>query len=144
MSNIDATIRGLFDKLAARKTKLEELKKEIGKSWKTNGAFRFIGATATTNIQTAPADVVAQAAVQLSLNDAARKTAEDRLGREIDPKWGGYSLDDWFADFKKRLATIDVREAESQVEQLEQRLNGVLSPEERRRIEVELLAKEIG
>jgi 2-phospho-L-lactate guanylyltransferase (CobY/MobA/RfbA family) len=53
-------------------------------------------------------------------------------------------LDDWFNDLNKRLATINIRQEEAELATLEARLNQVLSPEERRRIEVEMLAKELG
>lgn len=144
MSNIDQTIQTLFAKLGERKARVAALKAELAKSWKTNGTFRLIGATATTNIQTASVETIEECAMQLCMIDHARGAAASRLNRQIQTKVHGYSTDDWFNDFSKRLATIEIREEERQLEALEQRLNQVLSPEERRRIEVELLAKELG
>jgi hypothetical protein len=141
--DIDTTIRALFDKLNARKSKVDELKVQIAKSWKTNGSFLQFGATTPTNIQTAGVDTIEDLAVQLCMIEHGKKAAEQRLGRPIEQKVRGSSIDDWFNDFQKRLATINIREEEKQIELLEQRLNQVLSPEERRRIEVELLLKEI-
>lgn len=143
MSTLDQSIQQLFTKLAERKAKVASLKAEATKSWKTNGTFRLIGASATTNMQTANEEQVEEVATQLLLMAGARDAAAAKLGREIKSKIQGYTVDDWFADFTKRLATINIREEERQLEALEQRLNSVLSPEERRRIEVELLTKEI-
>lgn len=144
MSNIDQTIQALFTKLGQRKAKVAELKAQTGKSWKTTGSIRLLGASTPTNIQTASADVVDEVALNLCALDAARIQASARLGREITPKVQGYTLDEWFNDLAKRLATINIRTEEAELATLEARLNQVLSPEERRRIEVEMLAKELG
>jgi len=144
MSNIDATIQLLFTKLDERKKKVAALEAEIGKSWKTNGTFRMLGAATTTNIQTSSADTIEECAIQLCVITQAQESASDMLGRKITAKVCGYNVNDWVNDFKKRLATIEVREEKKQLEELEARLNQVLSPEERRRIEVELLTKALG
>lgn len=141
--SIDTTIQQLFVKLDERKKKVAELKAEIGKSWKTNGTFRLIGSSSTTNIQTASAETIEDCAMNLGMICFAKDSATEFLGRQVTPKIGGYIKEDWISDFKKRLATIEVREEESQLATLETRLNQVLSPEERRRIEVEILAKEL-
>jgi hypothetical protein len=144
MSTIDDQIRGLFDKLAARKTKIESLQTEIAKSWKTTGTFRLIGAVSPTNIQTANTEQIIDIATNLAIVAEGRSSALNLLGRSLDVvKVQGYSVQDWVDDFKKRLATIDIREEQAQLESIEQRLTQVLSPEERRRIEVELLMKEL-
>jgi hypothetical protein len=144
MAELDQTIQLLFQKLNERKAKVAELKAQIAKSWKTNGTFKMIGATATTNIQTASSFVIEELAVQVCVLSNAQGHAGALLGQPVSVKIQNYTIEDWFADFKKRLATINLRLEEEQLEILEQRLNQVLSPEERRRIEVELLAKELG
>lgn len=143
MSNIDTTVRELFAKLEQRKAKVAELKAAVAKSWRTNGTFRLFGATSTTNIQTASAETIEECAVHVQLMTFGATSAAARLGRPITQKVAGYSADDWFEDFQKRLAMIGVREEETQLAALETRLNSVLSPEERRRIEVEMLLKEV-
>lgn len=143
MSTIDQTIQDLFSKLNARKAKVESLRKEIAKTWKTNGSFRLIGAGTPTNIQTASTDTLEEMAAHLCLLDGARDAAAKRLDRTINLKVQGSTVDEWFEDISKRFATINLREEETLLATLEQRLNQVLSPDERRRIEVEMLAKEI-
>jgi hypothetical protein len=144
MSNIDQTIQSLFTKLGERKAKVSALKAEIARSWKTTCSLRLLGAATPTNLQTASVDVVEETALHLAMMLTARVEASSRLGREIQPKVQGYSIDDWFSDLNKRLATINIRQEEAELATLEARLNQVLSPEERRRIEVEMLAKELG
>lgn len=144
MTNIDDMVRGLFDKLNVRKAKVAELKASIAHGWRTNGAFRLIGATSTTNVFTSPADVIAhEIAVHIEILTASEKTAAEKLGTEPAQKIQGYTIEDWYHDLKKRLATINLRDEEAELAKLEARLNQVLSAEERRRIEVELLLKEV-
>jgi hypothetical protein len=144
MSTIDQTIQSLFTKLSERKAKVASLEAEIAKSWKTTGAFRLIGASSTTNIQTASVDQLEEVAAHVVILANAMSEASAKLSRPGVQKIQGYKSEDWFSDLQKRLAAIDVRDEKKQLEALETRLNSVLSPEERRRIEVELLAKELG
>jgi hypothetical protein len=141
---IDAVISQLFAKLAERKASLAELKAAAVKSWKTNGTFRLIGASATTNIQTASQDIIDEVIIHLFILINGRQQASTFLKRAVGVKVYGYSSDDWFSDIEKRIATISIRDEEKELEALETRLNSVLSPEERRRIEVQLLAAELG
>lgn len=143
MTTLDDQIRGLFDKLNARKAKVTELDAVKSQRWKTNGTFRLFGSTSTTNIQTASVETVLEIATQIELSTVAQTTAAEKLKVASDGKIQGYSADDWYADLQKRIATINLREEEAAIAQLETRLNQVLSPEERRRIEVELLMKEV-
>lgn len=144
MTTIDQTIQLLFAKLTERKAKVASLESEIAKSWKTTGAFRLIGASSTTNIQTATAEQLEEVAAHVVILTNALSEASAKLSRTGTQKVQGYTSADWFSDLQKRLAAIDVREEKKQLEALETRLNSVLSPEERRRIEVEMLAKELG
>lgn len=141
--DIDTTIRTLFDKLNARKTRINELKTQIAKSWKTTCTLRLIGATTPTNVQTASVETVEECAQHLCMIESARRAAAARLDLPVKMVVQGFTIDDWFDDLQKRLAVISIREEEKQLDQLEQRLNQVLSPEERRRLEVELLSREL-
>lgn len=144
MSTIDQTIQALFTKLADRKAKVAELKEAAAKSWKTNGTFRLLGSSATTNIQTAPQEVIDEVVVHLFIMCNGSQAASAHLKRSIGFKIQGYSLNDWLADVEKRMAAINIREEEKELAALETRLNSVLSPDERRRIEVEMLMKDLG
>lgn len=141
--SIDKTIQDLFTKLAQRKAKIEELKASIDKKWVTNSTFRLIGAAAPINLIAATVEQVGEAAVHLMMQTQARAAVSTRLGL-TDLKVQGYTEAEWFNDFEKRIAAITVKDEEKALATLEARLNSVLSPDERRRIEVELLAKELG
>ena len=139
MSNLDDQLRGLFDKLNARKTKVAELESQISKGWITNLSYRMMGANTSVNLNTVPAEGVVDLVADLIMTRNARESAADTLGVKASDKIQGYRFDEWVQDCKKRLAAINIREEKKALDDLENRLNTVLSPEERRRIEVERL-----
>jgi len=143
MTTLDEQIRGMFAKLNDRKAKLETLKQQSAPKWKTTGTFRQIGATSVTSMQTASKETIIEIATQVELLAGAQESVAKKLGTDATALIQGYKLEDWYHDFQKRLATINQRDEEAAIADLEKRLNSVLSPEERRRIEVELLLKEV-
>lgn len=142
-TSIDQAVQGLFAKLDQRKKRVSSLKTLTSKSWKTTGSFRLIGASTPANIQTASVEAVEQIAQHVCLMELASQTASQRLETTVAPAIQGYAPELWFEDLRKRLAMINIREEETQLAAVEARLNQVLSPEERRRIEVELLTQEL-
>ena len=142
---IDSQVREMFTKLEQRKQRVSELTKATNEKWKTNGAFRLIGATSTTNLSTSSTEQIHEvlAHVHLLQLGFAKGAEALELSQDAGFKIQGYSVADWTADVKKRLAMIDIREETRKLEELEKRLTSVLSPEERRRIEVELLMKDL-
>ena len=141
MDTTDKTVQLLFDKLESRKQEVADLKAEVSKSWKTNGMFPAFGKPVPINIQTASEDTICECAVTLAILERGINDASVLLKRSIPYKNGGYSTKDWVHDFNKRLATIHIREAEAQLADIEARLNQVLSPEERRRAEIERISR---
>lgn len=139
MTTLDDKVRGLFDKLNVRKAKVAELESAIAKSWITNCSYRPIYASAPVNLNTASADIILEVVTDLTIQRNARETAAAALEIPAPTKIQGYAYDSWVDDCKKRLAAINIREEKKELDDLENRLNMVLSPEERRRIEVEAL-----
>jgi hypothetical protein len=68
------------------------------------------------------------------------------LGVENPPKftWQGFTVSDWLEDLKTRLAKIQVAAKQKKLEALEARLNLVISPELRAKMELEAIASELG
>jgi hypothetical protein len=139
MSTLDDQIRTLFDKLNARKAKVAELESQLAKSWTTNCSYRLLGSTTPVSLGTSTASQVLDVVADLMIQRKAREEAAMLL--ELDPpkSYQGYTFNSWVEDSKKRLAGITIREEKKALDELEDRLNTVLSPDERRRIEVERL-----
>jgi len=143
-TQIDSKITAMFAKVSERKAKCKELRQQISAPWKTNCSFIPLGATVPVNIQTASAEMVYSIATTLGVLIVGATCASENFGLTITVKIQGYVPTDWFTDLKKRLAAINIRDEEKQLADIEERLTKVLSPEEQRRLEVEMLAKEIG
>lgn len=146
-TQIDEQIASMFAKVNERKATCKELRRQIALNWKTNCSFTVFGGQASmpVHIQTASVEMIEVVATSLCLIIQGRTAAEDQLGVKMStPNIQGYVADDWFSDLKKRLASINIREEEKALEALEARLNGVLSPEARRQLEVAALAKDLG
>lgn len=143
MSALDAQIRTLFDKFNTRKAKVEELESQIAKSWITNCTYRITGATVPINLNTTTQETLLDIVGDLVNRRTNLQEAAKLLDIKPSDKINGYAFDAWIDDCKKRLASINLREEKKALEDLEGRLNSVLSPEERRRIEVEALLASI-
>lgn len=138
-TTIDQQIQSLFAKLNTRKTKVAELESQIAKSWITNCSYRPTGASSPVNLNTLSVDGVVDVVADIVLQAKSRADAAALLGTEAPKKIQGYTVESWVEDCKKRLAAINIREEKKALEELETRLNSVLSPEERRKLEVAAL-----
>ena len=143
--NIDDKVRGLFDVLQKQKEKVEQAEQETKQSWKTKCSISIPTLSPTPiNIQTANQGMVLSIGASLLTYQQATAEAAKRLGIEEDvTEYNGASVDDWFADLKKRVAVIGITEKRKSLVELERRLDAIVSPEQRRQIELEALTKEL-
>ena len=139
--DIDATIRELFKKLEERKAKVAEVRKATQKGWVTNGTWKVPFTATVINIQTLPEDQLYLVAGEIVKSAESIRLGAAILNGEYNKKVQGYQIEEWEADLRKRKAMIEIRSEEAKLAELEARLNSVLSPDDRRRIEVELLTK---
>jgi hypothetical protein len=58
-------------------------------------------------------------------------------------KWNGYTVKEWIGDLKMRVAQIQIKKKEDKLEQLEKRLNKIVSPEMRADMELEAIQSEL-
>ena len=143
--SIDKTIQDLFAKLDEQKKIVANLRAQTQKGWVTNGTWKIPFSATVINIQTLPEDQLVLVAGEIAnAFSKANEGASFIANGDITEKMQGYTREEWRADLIKRKAAIQIRSKEAKLAELEDRLNSVLSPEERRRIEVELLAKELG
>jgi hypothetical protein len=55
----------------------------------------------------------------------------------------GYLISDWIDDFKKRIATIQLKEKKEKLKSLEVRLHAIISPEKKRQMELDAIMKDL-
>lgn len=143
-NEIDSKITALFDVLHEQQIEVEKAEQNIKRSWKTNCSFVLPYSMQPTNIQVATKEsIINMYADMLSIMDYRSKAAAE-LGVEVGKDWNGFSVDDWVADFKKRISSIDIKAQKAKLQSLEQRLDAIVSPEQRREMELEAILQEVG
>lgn len=133
--------------------KVEEKKKQIGNaerpSWITNCSFGYNSDTnARINIQvvTDIAQLVEMHSFLLSkaYNFSLSLTHLKLDSKEVPFKHLGFTVDQWFSDIETRINGLRLKSKRDELAKLEERVNALVSPEQRRAIELEKLMKEIG
>jgi hypothetical protein len=129
---------------------VQQKKKEIGRiesqTYKTNCQFsENSDGKNLTNIQVV--NSVEQLLHMWAFLDS-RKTSWDKiqktLGLSLEFKWQGYSYEDWVNDFQNKVNKVSLSAKRRELELLEGRLEKLVSPELRAKIELELIEKELG
>lgn len=133
--SIDSKIVELFDVVQARKKEVEAAEASVKKSWKTNCSFSVPWQQQPINIQTAGVEILCHIAGYISTIQhgiALFELKTDAIN--------GFPASDWVEDCKKRIAMIDIRAKKEELQNLEKRLNAIVSPEQRREMELQAIA----
>jgi hypothetical protein len=144
--NIDQVVLELLKKV-------EEKKQQIGNaerpSWITNCSFGFDpNNNARINIQVVReleqlVDIHAFLSTKYESYQASLKDL--KLTEKDAPfKHLGFTFDQWVADIETRINGLRIMAKKDELAKLEERVNALVSPEQRRAIELEKLVKEIG
>lgn len=141
--NIDKKIEELFAVVKAQKAEVEKAEKESKRSWNSNGSFKLFAAT-PVNIQTATEDMILRCLTELLTFKNNSEEALEMLGLKKEVKLDGYTVEEWLEDFKKRIATIHLKAKKEKLKTLEDRLTSIVSPEQKRQMELEAIMKDLG
>ena len=138
--DIDTKITELFNVVRRQQQEVEAAEKESKQSWKTNCSFQIEGTTIPINIQTATEAQLKGVVIILMQHVDYMPRAETLLGLKVSDKIDGYSYTDWLADCKKRVTVMGLRAKKTNLEALEKRLNAIISPEQKRQMELDAIA----
>ena len=141
--NEDELVQELFNVVQAKKAEIAKAEKP---SWETNCAFRYNkDSSASTNLQVC-ADVDELVHILAFLCDKRRgfDEAQKITGTSIKFKWLGFSFDDWATDVKTRIDKIQITNKKKELELLEGRLDKLVSPELKRKLELAEISKMLG
>lgn len=141
--NIDNKITELFEVLNKQKAEVQKSQNEIKQPWKTNCSFSWSNNDKPINIQTANVSDIIKLLTQLLEYSHFHREASNILGVDVDELYNGYSIDSWIHDFKKRISVIQIKDKQQKLTALEQRLDALVSPEQRRLLELEKITKEL-
>lgn len=146
-NSLDKQIKSIFDELLKRKATVEADEAKIKRSWKTTCSLILDGNTPPINIQVASEDKLIDTYAAMLIQQDYRLKASEELGVEFDGMVDGivcgFHIDDWVMDFKKRIAAIHIKSKKRKLSELETRLEAIVSPEQRREMELEAIMKEL-
>ena len=134
--------KAVMDLLKKVEVKKEEIKKaKTRPSWKTNCVFGMNSSTSDrTNIQTVrETRKLIEFYAFLNSQETQLKKAAEELEVDFDGTWLNYSIDDWKEDLKTRIDQLQIDKKEKELEELDARVNKLVSPEQRRAMELEAL-----
>lgn len=146
MTTIDQKINELFEVVKKQKAEVEAAEKESKQSWRTNCSISlpFGRDENPINLQTATQDKVKNIVIGLLKHKEYSAEAEQVLGLEQSTQYNGFSYDDWIADCKKRISVLNIRTKKDKLAVLEKRLNDIVSPEQKRQMELDSIMKDLG
>lgn len=139
-TNPDEMVNKLFAKLQEKKKLIESLEKP---RWKTNFSFGYNADSSNRiNLQiVSDTDKLVEMAAFLLDKARSHKEASDLLEVKSEFKWLGFTLEEWMSDIKTRANKINIEARKKELKQLEEKLNGLVSPEQRRLMDLEAVAK---
>lgn len=142
---IDAKITELFGVLNKKKEQVAEAENSAQKKWITNCSFPSVfGTTQPINIQTQTESALVELLSDLLIHRDYQTKAATLLGvSNAVATWGGFPIDAWIEDFKTRVAKIQLADRKKELLQLEKRLDAIVSPEQRRAMELEAIVKSL-
>lgn len=145
-NSADQQTLNLIEEVKRRRAEIEEIKNP---SWKTNCSFpwneRKREDTLVLHQITDIGTLIKIAAFLMSAEENYIK-AHCLLGRpDVAPKftWNGFSLEDWLCDIKFRIDKLNLSAKQDKLDALEARLNAIISPELKTRLELEAITNEL-
>jgi hypothetical protein len=141
MEKNDDRIKQLMAEVESRKAKLGAKPKA---TWLTNGVFKF-NSNEYFNLNTIQnSDKLVEALSFLIGKTRDQKEAAQFLGVP-DPnfEWGGYSIQDWLADFKTRLSIVTWEANKAKLDVTQSKLSQLVSEEARTEMELDSISKSL-
>jgi hypothetical protein len=133
----------LMREVARRKA---EIKAADRPQWVTNCNFSYQEGSANIINLHVESDVRKLVLIVAFLKEKERGFAEaaKELGVEgVSFSWNGFPAADWIGDVKMRITKLQIATKRKKLETLEARLNGIISPELRAKMELEAIENEL-
>ena len=141
--SLDETVSGFLEIIEQKKQKISKIERP---SWRTNCSFGYsTNSNDRINIQT-----IKDVAVLVDIYAFLKRKFVDfedalkTLGlNKIMPRYLGYTFEDWHDDIIFRIRQLNVSNEKEELAVLEAKVNALVSPEQRRAMEIAALAKEL-
>lgn len=138
--SVDEKVQRLIAEVKRRRAELSALKKP---QWLTSCSLQLPGFE-RINIQVEQdIQLLAVAHGVLRKMEDSMDYLFDRLLISIDRRWNGYLIQDWTDDIELRLKITQIQDQQKHLAKLELALDGLLSPEQRRELELARIEQEL-
>jgi hypothetical protein len=141
--NIDARVLELFNKVKEKQKKIAANERV---SYETNCSFGYSQTTVNdrVNLQvTTDLNYLVDAYIFLQSKVNVWKDACDALGVKVSLKWLGYAPGDWIKDIKTRIGQLQLNNERKELKVMEERLDKLITMEQRREMELAAIEKEL-
>ena len=136
----DEMVKELFAKVQAKKNAIEKAEKPC---WNA-GFFGYSPNSAHDRIDVKTVGdtrkLVEMYAFLLD-REGNYATAAEELGVDKKFTWLGFTSDEWKSDFKTRTMQLNIQKERKTLQELEVRLNGLISPELKAQMELEAISE---
>ena len=139
----DELVQRLFNVAQEKKKAIEKAEKP---NWLTNSSFSYDeDGSSRRNIRVinSVAELVKMQAFLIEKRNSYEE-ASKMLEYEIPFTWLGFSFEEWSSDFKVMATKINITKEKQKLEAIEEKLDGLISPELKRQMELEAISKELG
>lgn len=140
--DVDQRVLDLIETVKQKKAVIQKAEKP---SWKTNCSFGYNpDGSFRVNLQaTMDVSILISILGFLIRSKASFDQAAQELNQDVSFSWQGFSFDEWKSDIETRVIKLSIKKEKDNLEKLENRLNGLISPELRRELELAELEKEL-
>ncbi len=139
MESIDIKIKKLFEIIQEKKAKLAKLERP---TYNTSCSFSRYNEN-PCNLHVQPIESLVEILGWLTVKNEAFQTACKELNLDLKFEHLGKSYDNWKEDISTIINIKNITKEKRDLQEKENKLNQLISPEERRRLEVEALEKEL-
>jgi hypothetical protein len=142
---MDEKTLSLIKEVNKRKAEIASLERP---NWKTNCSFSYIEDKIVypinIHVESSVMKLVSIAGFLMERENSYKEAAEKFLGLEAPEfLWMGFSVEDWISDIKTRIDKIQIADKRKKLDTLESRLNQIVSPELRAKLELEAIEAEL-
>lgn len=141
---MDEQVMDLLAKVTEKKKEIEKLSRKA--SWATTCTIGFTDSVNDrVNIMTIKDQAkLVQIYATLLVIEEKWKQANLELGLVVEPLHQNYKISDWKLDLQFRAGQLSIENKKKELEKLDERVNKLVSPEQRREMELKALQAELG
>ena len=134
----DEKVQLLFAKLQAKKAEVANAERP---QYLTGGQFRYSESMGNSIDILTVRDERKLVEILTFLKERSEKYTEaaKELGVDVNFTWLGFTVNEWTTDLLTRVSILQLAKRKAELKELEERVNAIVSPELRRKMEIEAL-----